>query len=278
MPNVERRPPLVGLGFGLPPITTPRRLKLAREKNTTRAEARRRSRAVARDTRVAQEAGSDVDVMDAQAVEAAAPRTPMFKFPNVAEDIRALPEMFRTKRTLWIPFIVLIAAFFVALGLPYNGVDQGIVSLLLLFFQMAFLPQGLIIYLVGGFLAPRASYLVGFLLGLLNTLLLFLFVIIRSDFFLDTSQGGDPAASPGNILPVLIGYALFIGPLAAAFAAWYRGFLNRMNSNSAARRKEREDEARRKKRDQERAAKKQARTAATTTTTKAAATDTKPTT
>jgi hypothetical protein len=201
----------------------------------------------------------------------------MFKFPNVAEDIRALPEMFRTKRTLWIPFIVLIAAFFVALGLPYNGVDQGIVSLLLLFFQMAFLPQGLIIYLVGGFLAPRASYLVGFLLGLLNVLLLFLFVIIRSDFFLSASQGGDPAASPGNILPILIGYALIIGPLAAAFAAWYRGFLNRMNSNSAARRKEREDEARRKKRDQDRAAKKQARTAAATTKPTGAA-DTKPST
>jgi hypothetical protein len=184
--------------------------------------------------------------------------------------------MFRTKRTLWIPFLVLIAAFFVALGLPYNGLDSGIVSLLLLFFQMAFLPQGLIVYFVGGFLAPRAAYLVGFLLGLLNIVLLLLFVVIRSDFFLvpGGDASGQPAPTPENILPVLIGYAVFIGPLAAAFAAWYRGFLNRMNANSSARRAEREAEAKRKKRDAEKAAKRPAKPAAT----KTGATDSKPTT
>ena len=199
----------------------------------------------------------------------------MFKFPNIIEDVRALPEMFRTKRTLWIPFLVLIAAFFVALGLPYNGLDSGIVSLLLLFFQMAFLPQGLIVYFVGGFLAPRAAYLVGFLLGLLNVVLLLLFVVIRSDFFLQAGGDatGQPAPTAQNILPVLFGYAVFIGPLAAAFAAWYRGFLNRMNANSSARRAERDAEAKRKKRDAERAAKRPAKTTAT----KAGATDTKPT-
>jgi hypothetical protein len=204
---------------------------------------------------MADETGLAGDESEAQVAQVAAPRQAMFKFPNVLEDVRALPEMFRTKRTLWIPFIALIAAFFVALGLPYEGVDSGIVSILLLFFQMAFLPQGLIIYLVGGFLAPRASYLVGFLLGLLNTVLLFLFVIIRSDFFLQQGQSSEPAPTPGNILPILVGYALFIGPLAAAFAAWYRGFLNRMNANSQARRAERDAEARRKKRDEARAAK-----------------------
>jgi len=210
---------------------------------------------------LAEEGVTTVDDESAAATtQVAAPRQAMFKFPNVADDIRALPEMFRTKRTLWIPFIALIAAFFVALGLPYEGVDSGIVSILLLFFQMAFLPQGLIIYLVGGFLAPRGSYLVGFLLGLLNTLLLFLFVIIRSDFFLQQGPNGEPAPTPGNVLPILVGYALFIGPLAAAFAAWYRGFLNRMNANSQQRRAEREAEMRRKKRDEARAAKRPAST------------------
>lgn len=213
---------------------------------------------MARETRLAQEAGLPADDgLDTATTEVTAKRPALFKFPNVVEDIRALPEMFQTKRTLWIPFGVLIAAFVVALGLPYQGVDASIVSFLLLFFQMAFLPQGLVIYLVGGFLAPRAAYLVGFLLGLLNALLLILFVIIRSDFFLDTSQGGsaDPAAAPGNVLPILIGYAVVIGPLAAAFAAWYRGFLNRMNENSRSRRADREAELARKKRDERRAAK-----------------------
>jgi hypothetical protein len=226
---------------------------------------------------VAQDGEPDVEATDSPAAQAAAaPRSQLFKIPNVMEDVRALPEMFRTKRTLWIPFLVLIAAFVVALGLPYDGLDSGIVSLLLLFFQMAFLPQGLIVYFVGGFLAPRAAYLVGFLLGLLNTVLLGLFVVIRSDFFLQA--GGDPsqpAPTPGDILPVLVGYALIIGPLAAAFAAWYRGFLNRMNANSSARRAEREAEAKRKNREAARAAKRPPKP--TPTPTKTGATDTKPT-
>jgi hypothetical protein len=189
----------------------------------------------------------------------------MFKIPNVAEDLRAVPGMFREKRTLWIPFGVLLAAFVVALGMPYNGVDAGILQFLVLFFQMAFLPQGLIVYLVGGFLAPRAAYIVGFLLGLLNALLLILFVIIRSDFFLDSGQGtpGQPAATPGSILPVLIGYALVVGPLAATFAAWYRGFLNRMNENSRTRRAQREAEQKKQQRDAKRAAKRPVSTSST---------------
>jgi hypothetical protein len=206
---------------------------------------------------LAQDSGLPADDgLDSATAEVAAPRPSLFKIPNVVDDFRALPEMFRTKRTLWIPFVVLVAAFVVALGLPYNGVDAGIVSLLLLFFQMAFLPQGLVIYLVGGFLAPRAAYLVGFLLGLLNSLLLIVFVIVRSDFFLDTAQsGGQPPPTPGNVLPILIGYAVVIGPLAAAFAAWYRNFLNRMNENSRVRRAEREAEQARKNREAKRAAK-----------------------
>ena len=180
----------------------------------------------------------------------------MFKVPNVLEDIRALPEIFRTKRTLWIPFIALIGAFFVALGMPYDGVDSGVQQILFLVFQMAFLPQGLIIYLIGGFLAPRAAYLVGFLLGALNALLVIVFVVVRSDTLLDTAQtDGQPAATPGSVLPILVFYAVVVGPLAAAFASWYRSFLNRMNENSRTRRAEREAELARKKRDERRAAK-----------------------
>lgn len=254
---MDGAPTELALGFSLPPSETNEEIQLAREKNTARANARRRSRVVARESRLAQEAGLPADDgVDTATAEVAAKRPALFKFPNVLEDIRALPEMFQTKRTLWIPFAVLVAAFVVALGLPYNGVDSSIVSFLLLFFQMAFLPQGLVIYLVGGFLAPRAAYLVGFLLGLVNALLLIVFVFVRSDFFLDTAQGSaNPAAAPGNVLPILIGYAVVIGPLAAAFAAWYRGFLNRMNDNSRARRAEREAEVARKKRDERRAAK-----------------------
>jgi len=217
-----------------------------------------------------------VDAVDGQATQAAAaPRTSMFKFPNIIEDVRALPEMFRTKPTLWIPFAALIAAFVVALGMPYSNVDGGIASILILVFQMAFLPNGLIIYFVGGFLAPRAAYLVGLLIGLLNTALLVAFFFIRGNEILAQQGTDQPPTTAGDILPVYIGYAIFIGPLAAAFAAWYRSFLNRMNANSAQRRNDRAAEAARKKRDAARAAK---RAAKTPTTTKAGATDTKPTT
>jgi hypothetical protein len=226
--------------------------RVAREKNVSRSEARRRSRVAAR-------AAGAPDIDDDSVVEEDPPaetpgRPSLFKIPNVREDIAAVPDMFRTKRLLWLPFVLLLASFFVALGLPYATLDQSIAQLLFIFVSMVFVPSGLITFLIGGFLAPRASYLVGALLGFENAVLLALFLLVRSDQ-IPVSATSDQAPVG---LAIYVGYALVVGPLAAAFAAWYRNFLNRMGTQGRDRRAARELELAKKRRDEKRAAKRPA--------------------
>jgi hypothetical protein len=162
--------------------------------------------------------------------------------------------MFRTKRLLWAPFVLLVGSFVAALGIPYDGLDANVAGILVLYVQMAFLPQGLIIYLIAGFLAPRGSYLVGLLLGVVNALLLGVYTIVRSE---EVLAGGDPSQAQAGLL-LLVGYAVVVGPIAAAFAAWYRSFLNRMGEQGRERRRAKEAEQAKKAREERRAAKRPA--------------------
>lgn len=196
------------------------------------------------------------DAENASAADAPARRPSLFTVPNIREDIRTLPGMFRTRRLLWLPFLLLVSSFVVALAMPFNGIDPSVSQFLFIFVQMAFLPQGLIVFLLAGFLAPRASYLVGFILGLINAGLLLLFAAIRSEAVL--AAGTDQQAESQVGLALLLGYALVVGPLAAAFAAWYRSFLNRMGTQGRERRVAREAELAKRRREEKRAAKRPA--------------------
>lgn len=227
--------------------------RLAREKNTARSEARRRTRASLRETLTTE--SDDLGTSDEPIDEVVpAQRPSMFRMPNVRDDIAALPEMFRTRRLLWLPFILLLGSFFVALGIPYPGLDRGIAQVLSFYVQSVFIPSGLITFLVGGFLAPRAAYLVGALLGVMNAILLAIYLAVRSDLL-----PPEVSSSEGQVsLVVFVGYALVVGPLAAAFAAWYRGFFNRMGAQGRDRRLAREAEQAKKQREERRAAKRPA--------------------
>jgi uncharacterized integral membrane protein len=231
---------------------------MAREKNTNRADARRRVRAVARESRYVDEASLDEMSETAEAAperaSASAGSVLGFRIPNVREDIAQTPDMFRAKRLLWLPFILLLASFAIAAFVPVNALEPGTGAIISFFVQWFFIPTGLATYLVAGFLAPRAAYLVGFLVGILNAILLVIFAAIRSEEVLASS---DPNQAQTG-LALLIGYSLVIGPIAAAFASWYRGFLNRMSANSRMRQAERESAAKRKARDEKRAAKRPA--------------------
>jgi hypothetical protein len=225
---------------------------VAREKNVSRSEARRRARVAAR-TEGTIEAEEDSGI-DADPPPETTQRASFFSIPNVRDDVAALPAMFRSRRLLWLPFVLLLASFIVAIGLPFEGLDDGIRQLLFIFVQMVFVPSGLITFLLGGFLAPRAAYLVGALLGVENAALLALFLVLRSDQIPTSATGSEAPIS----LAIFVGYALVVGPLAAAFAAWYRSFLNRMGAQGRERRAAREADMARKRRDEKRAAKRPA--------------------
>ena len=148
---------------------------MARAKNTSRSEARRRTREQERAEIAAQqepedggEATASSGSTSAATATAAAPRRAgmIFKWPDIRADARSLPDMFRTRKLIWLPFILLAVGF--GLALAFAALPVEVQQWALLYFQYFFAPQALFTYFIGGFLATRASYLIGFMLGLLT--------------------------------------------------------------------------------------------------------------
>ncbi|MBA2571255.1 MAG: hypothetical protein H0V04_08765 [Chloroflexi bacterium] len=213
---------------------------MARAKNTTRAEARRRYRAAhSPQTLVDQdEASLDEEAVPAEQVQ----RRRGFRFPDIRGDLRALPGMFRTRRLLWLPFILVIGAFVTGMAGNRGLLPAPLIEVAAFYVQLALLPSALLTYFIGGFLAPRGSYLIGFLLGLLTGPL---FVIYAFD-----AAGGAPTAADGRVLTfgeVFAQYAfqgVLFGTFAAGFASWYRGFLRSSQERAKANRIARDEQQR----------------------------------
>lgn len=226
-----------------PPQT--RRMTLARAKNTERSAARRRARAAAR------AAGQEPEEEVAPETLVQEPRPPLFTPPRVREDLRALPGMFRTRRALWIPVIILLVGFVATFAFYRDMVPAELAGPVEMYIQFFFFPQALFTFFLAGFLAPRASYLVGLLLGLFNAAL---WAILIFGLGVAIEPGIDPYVVASNFL--LIG--VLYGTLAAAFAAWYRNFLRRMSDRGRARRAELEARERARRRDERRTARRPA--------------------
>lgn len=133
---------------------------------------------------------------------------------NLREDVRALPRLLRSRAFL--------AAVLLTLGgglawLAAPGLDGSAMAWQLLVYPgQALAPQ-----LVAGFFAPRASYLLGFLVGLIQGatyLLVSAALAARLGVSLPPIETGTLVFS-GFVSPMITG-ALF-----AAAAAWYRRFL-----------------------------------------------------
>ena len=192
------------------------------------------------------DATADEAAVEEAATEPAPQRRPLFAMPNVREDIRALPGMFRERRRLWIPFVLLLAGFALAYPL-YTGALTGDAGAFAgMFVNFFFLPQSLFTFFLGGFLAPRASYLVGFVLGVVNAALWAVLLLLLGVRMTDEV---DAVVVAVNLFVI----AVVFGTLAAAFAAWYRNFLR--GSQERARRNQalRAQQARAKAREAERA-------------------------
>jgi len=214
---------------------------LARAKNTSRSEARRRTREQTRAELAAEQEPEDGG--EPVAAAAAPRRRPMlFQWPDIRADLRALPDMFRTRRLLWLPFILLLAGFVMALA--FNVIPAEYQQWALLYFQYFFAPQALFTYFIGGFVATRASYLVGFILGLLTGVM---WAIVLAANTIATPATPDTAGLPsGSDLLSTIGTVLVasmvLGTFAAGFAGWYRDFLRGMQNRSKDRQVQREQE------------------------------------
>lgn len=210
-------------------------MTLARAKQTTRADARRTDarrryrQTLAQNTDLTEaEEGDEPQPRSASgAGRAAAPAQPgrpgimsafrgAYRPARYREDLAALPQLLRGR---W--FLISLAA---VLGGYVAWVAAPSTLTLFLFQTLTYPPAMLPIFLVG-FTAPRASYLLGLVVGLFDVALLFV-------------GYGSGIAEPvsGTAVPIgdfLVNGLAFVLPasvLFAAGAAWYRRFLALSNA------------------------------------------------
>ena len=233
---------------------------LARAKNIARAEARRRTRAALRAQEEADELADEAadEVAGDQPTEQRQPRKPLLQAPRFREDLRLLPQIFRARRALWIPPILLIAGFL--LTLTWAGLPPSVLPIVDLYLQFFFVMPPLFTFFLGGFLAPRASYLIGFLLACLGSLLWAILIVgFGIAYQLDVGVVLVPEVDRGLLAVDYFILGAVYGTIAAAFAAWYRDFLRNMRERGDQRRAKKEVEERAKRRQERQEARRTSR-------------------
>lgn len=204
---------------------------MARAKQTVRAEARRRYRQAANltgDTADELDAGTPAAATPAKAAPQARPGQSPAGRPgflsafraayhpaHLREDLRALPKLM-TSRALFGGLGLVLVGAVAAYAFPgYTG--SAFAWELLVLPGSALGPQ-----LLAGFFAPRASYLLGLIVGLFQGLV---FTLFLTQFA--SRLGTDlPADKVGNLLTLSFVTGPVSGTLFAAAAAWYRRFLS----------------------------------------------------
>jgi hypothetical protein len=220
---------------------------VARAKHTDRAEARRRHRAqLAAQSSTANDELDDVTEADDDAPAASSPAAarsgargstratrpgdplatgPLrpapaggirnafrqaFRQANLREDLLLIPRLI-VHRAFWLP--VLLSAVTAAAIIAFQG--RELISVFAMTYFLMPPPIGAIF--LAGFLAPRASYLLGAMVGIVSSVLLAIVVAAVPSMF-----GGATAVSA---LVESLATSPLAGILFAAAAAWYRRFL-----------------------------------------------------
>ena len=173
---------------------------MPRAKRTNRAEARRRYRASIGES-TEEETFDEAEPQAAgrsSAPKASGPTQERpslgyafrasFRPPNVREDLRALPSLI-VDRSVWLPSLLTLAAG-IAFGITGGG--NWLIALIATYFVA---PPALGSVFLGGFLAPRASYLVGLIIGFVSAAVASA-VILTSSASLVTGQPIVGTATP----------------------------------------------------------------------------------
>ena len=213
---------------------------MARAKRTTRAEARRRYRAeqgLLDDTLPADDA-QDAEVAttapsrQARSVTAQPERLSIgaafrqaFHPLDLRSDLRALPQLVRNK-ALWLPVLLTVGATAIFLIVrPQTAASGDILTVLSVFMLQYFIQTPAIGgVFIAGFLAPRASWLLGVIVGLVSA-------VCYTGLILSGALGVGTTAEISQV--ILAGFLIspIMGALFASGAAWYRRFLQLSSPN-----------------------------------------------
>lgn len=210
---------------------------MARAKNTDRADARRRYREQYRHQEIEPNTLSGMAEPGAAVVEPPAQRG--LRMPDVVGDLRALPGMFLAKPLLWLPFLLLLAAFGIVLAYTNGALPTGVVGDVAIFYVgMVLPPPPLVIFFIGGFIAPRGSWLVGLILGVFYSALITILNMTAPGATEEVTAGAEMAESLATTWVMSISF----GVVAGGFASWYRNFLRSSQERARANRIARERE------------------------------------
>jgi hypothetical protein len=215
---------------------------VARAKRTARADARRRYRAehALTDEAMDLEEGAPAGTPTAASASTAAkPKTTQpagtpprvsiaaafrmsFRPLNVRADFAALPYLaFRTK-ALWLPLLLVVGS---TVLLAVTGGKDAVSQFMFAYFIQTPAIGGVFL---AGFLASRASWLLGMIVGLASAICYAIIIV-----FFPTSIASI-APTTGQATDAIIS-ALILSPIMGAFfaaaAAWYRRFLQLSNPN-----------------------------------------------
>jgi hypothetical protein len=202
---------------------------VARAKRTARAEARRRHRA--EQGLPTTESFDDVESEPAVGTDARVPSARIgifsafrlaFRPLDIRGDLRALPSIALHSKALWVPILITVGST-IAFAVT-NGADLVTRFLFAYFIQTPAIGG----VFLAGFLAPRASWLLGIIVGAVASACYA--ALIFTVFSAVLAASPTPGQTEQTIL-YAIGFSPLLGAFFAAAAAWYRRFLQLSNPN-----------------------------------------------
>jgi hypothetical protein len=214
---------------------------VARAKRTTRAEARRRYRA---EHGLSDETTADDETQDAGASESGGPRATRpqpgqperlgiatafrlaFRPLDLRGDIRALPQVATRSKALWLPILLTLGATAIFLVARPQPTGQGDLMAVLATFLFQYFIQTPAIggVFIAGFLAPRASWLLGIIVGIVSAACYAALILSGVLGIATTTSINEVILAAFLVSPVM-------GTLFASAAAWYRRFLQLSSPN-----------------------------------------------
>lgn len=135
---------------------------------------------------------------------------------HVREDIAALPWITVHTKAIWLPVLITVAA---TIATAVTGAKDMVTGLLFTYFVVFPAIGGVFI---GGFLAPRASWLVGVVIGLVSAIC---YVALGVSGLLPTPFAEQFTVNALGASVSAFIYSPIMGAFFAAAAAWYRRFL-----------------------------------------------------
>jgi hypothetical protein len=213
---------------------------VARAKRTTRAEARRRYRAehglpdeTAAELETQEEAASSGSSRAGRPESGQPERMGIgtafrmaFRPLDLPGDLRALPHVATRSKALWLPILLTIGATAIFLAAPPQATAQGDIVAVLSVFLFQYFVQTPAIggVFIAGFLAPRASWLLGIIVGLVSA-------ACYSGLVLSGALGIGTTATANEVVLAAFALSPIMGALFASAAAWYRRFLQLSSPN-----------------------------------------------